>query len=652
MKSSAMAREPVTNWPIATKNPAAIIARFARMLEAIVKVLWFLLLAFFCASVVAQDGATLYQQHCAVCHNAPKGRIPALKALRGMSGTAILRALNSGTMREQAKGLSEQERAAVAAYLSGGAASKAPGTAPQAPSGLCTAGTPQVSGTPSDWNGFGASIANTRFQTTDAAGIRAEDVPKLRLKWAFSLGDVTNARGQPVSVAGRLFVGTAAGKLYALDAKTGCTYWSFDAEAAIRSGVIVGAAEQTTSRPAVFFGDAKANAYAVDADTGKLMWKAHLGDHPAAVITAAPSLAPGVVYFALSSFEELSGAQPNYQCCTFRGSVTALDASSGKILWKTYTIAQPASPTSKTKSGIQRLGPSGAAVWATPTIDLKRNLIYIATGDNYSDPPSATSDAVLALDRSSGKILWSRQMTANDAYTVDCEAAVITNCPESKGPDFDFGQPPILVALPNGKDALVIGQKSGIAYALDPDQQGAVLWQTRVGKGGSLGGIQWGSAADEKNMYVALSDIGFMVSADPDKPGEMKLALDASKGGGLFALDLLTGKKVWSAPPPSCGERKQCSPAQPAAVSGIPGVVFSGAVDGHFRAYASNTGEVIWDYDTAREYDAVNGQKAHGGAIDGGGPAVAGGMVYLYSGYSQWGGIPGNALLAFSVEGK
>lgn len=615
------------------------------------KLRWFLLVALSCASV-AQDGAVIYKQYCAACHDAPKGRIPALEALRGMSNAAILRALNSGSMREEAKSLNAQQRGAVAAYLGTGTSVPLPVTASQTASGFCSTSAPPASGTHSAWNGFGANTANTRFQTTDAAGMRAEDVPKLQLKWAFSLGDVTGARGQPVVVGGRLFAGTAAGKLYALDAKTGCTYWSFDAEAGIRSGVVVGAADQTTASPAVFFGDAKANSYALEAETGKLIWKTHLDDHPAAVITAAPTLAAGVVYVGLSSFEELSGAQPKYQCCTFRGSVAALDAASGKVLWKTYTIAQPASATTTTKSGVQRFGPSGAAVWSTPTIDLKRNAIYIATGDNYSDPPSATSDAVIALDRRSGKILWTRQMTANDAYTVDCEAPVITNCPESKGSDFDFGQPPILAPLPNGKDALVIGQKSGIAYALDPDQQGAVLWQTRVGKGGSLGGIQWGSAADEKNMYVALSDIGFKVAPDPDQPGKIKLTLDATQGGGLFALDLLTGNKVWSAPPPVCGERTRCSPAQAAAVSAIPGVVFSGSVDAHVRAYASSTGAVIWDYDTAREYDAVNGQKAHGGAIDGGGPAVVGGMVYLYSGYSQWGGIPGNALLAFSVEGK
>lgn len=283
---------------------------------------------------------------------------------------------------------------------------------------------------------------------------------------------------------------------------------------------------------------------------------------------------------------------------------------------------------------------------------MKRNAVYVATGDNYSDPPSKTSDAVLALDRATGQILWLQQMTANDAYTVDCVRPETTNCPDSKGPDFDFGQPPILASLPEGKQVLVIGQKSGVAHALDPDAKGKILWQTRVGKGGPLGGIEWGSATDQQNMYVALSDIDFRAAPDPDHPGTRKSELDPEKGGGVFALDLATGKKVWSAPPPSCGTKKNCSPAQMAAVSAIPGVIFAGSVDGHLRAYAAKTGAVVWDFDTAREYDTINGQKAHGGAIDAGGPAIAGGMVYVYSGYAQWGGVPGNVLLAFGLEGK
>ncbi len=551
-------------------------------------------------------------------------------------------------MRVQAKGMSSPERIAVAAYLSSGFLKGESAPAPQ--SAYCS----QPAGADSDaspgWNGFGAGLANKRFQDAQAAGISASDVPSLKLKWAFSLGDVTLARGQPVVVSGRLFVGSQANKLYSLDAKSGCLYWIFDADAPVRSGVVAGPGPG--GRPAVFFGDQSANAYAVGFSTGKLVWKTHAEDHYAAMITPAPSLYKGVVYFGVSSIEEVTGAMPTSECCTFRGSLVALDAATGKQVWKSYTIAEASKRTTKTKTGVQRWGPSGAGVWSTPTIDEKRDVIYIATGDNYSDPPTRTSDAVLALDRATGKMLWSRQMTARDAFTVDCIQTVRTNCPESNGPDVDFGQPPILVSLPNGKRALVIGQKSGVAHAIDPDQQGEVLWQKRLGKGGPLGGIQWGSAADHENMYAAVSDLTFHDVADPANPGTSKSELDPAKGGGLFALRLQTGEQVWNAPPPDCGARKNCSPAQSGAVTAIPGIVFSGSVDGHLRAYRSDTGEVMWDFDTVREYDVVNGGRAHGGSLDGGGPAVAGGMLYVNSGYGVFGGMPGNVLLAFSVEGK
>ena len=597
----------------------------------------------------AQNGAALYQARCAKCHDVPAGRTPGVSVLRAMTTNAILRVLESGAMRVQAKGMNSRERIAVASYLSGGFFKRE--SAPPPPqSAYCT----EAAGTHSDaspgWNGFGAGLTNTRFQDAQAAGISASDVPNLKLKWAFSLGDVTSARGQPVVVDGRLFVASQANKLYALDAKSGCLYWIFDADAPVRSGVVAGPGPGGT--PAVFFGDGSANAYAIDFSTGSLLWKTHAEDHYAAVITPAPALYKGVVYFGVSSIEEVTGAMPTSECCTFRGSLVALDAATGKQIWKSYTIAETPKRTTKTKTGVQRWGPSGAGVWSTPTIDEKRDAIYIATGDNYSDPPTRTSDAVLALDRATGKMLWSRQMTARDAFTVDCLQTAKTNCPDSNGPDLDFGQPPILVSLPNGKRALVIGQKSGVAHAIDPDQQGEVLWQKRLGKGGPLGGIQWGSAADQDRMYAAVSDVTFHAVADPDHPGTSKMELDPAKGGGLFALRLQTGDQVWNAPPTDCGARKNCSPAQSGAVTAIPGIVFSGSVDGHLRAYRSDTGEVMWDFDTVREYDVVNGGRAHGGSLDGGGPAVAGGMLYVNSGYSVFGGMPGNVLLAFSVEGK
>ena len=606
----------------------------------------FLLLVLSCASS-AQNGAALYQKHCAMCHDSAQGHAPTVQSLRAMSDTALLRALETGMMREQAKDLSAQERQALVTYLNLGSHKAEAGAAIPA-SAYCSSPFAWDGRAPS-WNGFGAGLTNTRFQTTDAAGLTLADIPKLRLRWAFGLGDVTMARGQPVVVGNRVFAATAEGKLYALDAKTGCLYWVFQAGAAIRSGVVAGAI--SPDRLAVFFGDAQANAYAVDV-SGKLLWKVHPEEHPAAVMTGAPAFADGVVYFGISSIEEVIGSNPKYECCTFRGSLVALHAATGATAWKAYTISDPPAPTKKNTIGVQLRGPSGAGVWSTPTIDVRRNAIYVATGDNYSDPPTQTSDAVLAFDRTTGKPLWSRQMTANDAYNLGCSAGDKANCPEAKGPDLDFGQPPILVSLTNGKQALVIGQKSGVAWAIDPDRNGNLLWQTRVGKGSALGGSQWGSAADERYMYVSISDIAFRAVKDvPGVDGD-KYELDSTKGGGVFALDLLTGNKVWSATPPACGDRRNCSPAQPGAVSAIPGAVFAGSLDGHLRAYANGTGEILWDVDTAREYNTVNGQKAHGGALDGGGPAIAGGLVYVYSGYSMWGEIPGNVLLAFSVDGK
>ena len=393
--------------------------------------------------------------------------------------------------------------------------------------------------------------------------------------------------------------------------------------------------------------------YALNAQTGELIWKMRPVDHFATMATATPRYYKGVVYQPFASFEEALGPDPKFGCCTFRGSVVALDAGTGKKLWQTFTIAETAKPTRKNAAGTQQFGPSGASVWSSPTIDEQLGVLYVATGDNYSDPATNTSDAILAMDLKSGELLWSSQLTKNDAYNNGCTTPQRTNCPEAHGPDYDFGQPPILVNLGSGKRALVIGQKSGMVHAIDPDQKGKILWQTRAGEGSALGGSQWGSASDGRNIYVAISDIGLGAVADPKSPQGYRLVLDPKKGGGLYALDLKTGKIVWSAKPTPCAAgRTDCSPAQSAAVSAIPGVVFSGSVDGHLRAYSASTGEVLWDTDTAREFDTVNGNPAHGGSLDAAGPAIVNGMVFVNSGYGQWGGMPGNVLLAFSVNGR
>jgi len=369
-------------------------------------------------------------------------------------------------------------------------------------------------------------------------------------------------------------------------------------------------------------------------------------------ITGAPVLYADRLYVPVSSAEEGSAADRSYPCCTFRGSVVALDAMTGKKLWQTYTIQQEPRPTRKNPQGVQLWGPSGAAIWSAPTIDTQRGMIYVTTGDNYSDPATRTSDAILALDLKTGKMLWSRQFTGKDAFNVACMVGASANCPEANGPDLDFGSSAILRTLPNGKRILLAGQKSGIVHAIDPDRKGAIVWEQRVGRGSALGGIQWGPAADEDNIYVALSDIGIKLKQSPG--AAMTVELNGKQGGGIFAYDLATGERHWAAAPPGCGGRPNCSPAQSAAVSVIPGAVFSGSVDGHMRAYSTQEGRVLWDFDTVREFKTTNAVTAKGGSLDGpgGSATIAGGMLFLGSGYGLWGGMPGNVLLGFSADGK
>jgi len=504
------------------------------------------------------------------------------------------------------------------------------------------------------WTGWGVSVSQQRFQPADMARLSAANAPKLKLKWAFGFPDVTQAHGQPAIAGGRIFVGSAAKKVYSLDAKTGCIYWSFDTDAPVRTAISIGPQGPGWS---VYFGDQRANVYALDAVSGKLLWKTHVDDHPIAVITGAPTLAEGRLYVPVSSGEEVMGvAIPKYECCKFRGSVSALDTATGKVVWKSYTIPEEPKPVRKSAQGVQLWGPSGAGVWSSPTVDLKRKRVYVTTGDSYSDPAAKTSDAFIAFDLETGKLVWSHQLTEGDAFTVDCDfpEAMRTTCPEAKGPDFDFGSSAILVDLPNGRSALIAGQKSGMVHALDPDRGGELLWQKRVGQGSRLGGVQWGIAADTTNVYVAVSDVQIKPVAQ-GTPGAqvtsgISYLLDPKAGGGLFALKLETGETVWQRPHPGCGEKPGCSPAQSAAVTAIPGVVFSGGLDGHLRAYSSVDGRIVWDVDTMRDYETVNGVKAKGGSLDGPGAVVVDGMLYVNSGYSFIGHTPGNVLLAFGVD--
>jgi polyvinyl alcohol dehydrogenase (cytochrome) len=494
------------------------------------------------------------------------------------------------------------------------------------------------------WNGWGKDLDNTRYQPEPA--IRATDVAKLGLKWTFGYQSGTEF-GQPTVVDGRLFVSSSAGRIYALDSKTGCTYWTYDAAAGSRTAIFIGELGQSKravlpkklkrtlahldvikAPSAAFFGDDSGAVYALDAQKGTLLWKSQVDTHPLARIVGAPTLYNDRLYVVTASSEDKMAGSPGYGCCTFRGSVAALDIGSGRLVWKSYTVLEEPQPTRKNSAGVQEFGPAGAAIVAAPTVDPKRNVLYVATGGSATGFEQSLTDAVAAFDLSDGKLRWVKQLS------VKGEVA-------SSG----FMGSAILRTLSTGNQIILAGQLSGVVYGLDPDHGGEILWQTRVAASGSTaaaatapgaaansgdGGIAWGGSADHRNFYVALSGL----AAQP-----------ANAGGSLTALDMKTGVVRWTtpAPQPACAWTGDCSHAQAQAVTVMPGVAFSGSMDGHLRAYSTIDGKILWDFDTAKAFQTQNGVRASGGPLDHGGATVVNGSVYINS---------GNALLAFSVDAK
>lgn len=354
----------------------------------------------------------------------------------------------------------------------------------------------------------------------------------------------------------------------------------------------------------------------------------------------------------------------DYACCTFRGSLVALDARTGAKQWQTFVIPEVAHPIDrKNASGKQLMGPAGAAIWSAPMVDPKRGLVYVATGDSYTDVETKGDDAVFAMEMKSGKIRWQHQVTENDNFVMGCGPTSKTgNCPSPTGPDYDFGATPILMKTASGKSVLMAGQKSGIVYGFNPDN-GKLLWKTQVGLGSALGGVEWGIGADDKRLYVPIADLGGLFAERRNTPDLMPGVSGAKPG--LYALDPATGKILWSTPAPKApchyaadkDKPSACMRAQSAAPAVIPGVVFSGTLDGWFRAYDAKTGKIVWEYSTtAQTYDTVNGIKGQpGGSIDGMGPTVANGMIYTMSGFngaSRVGSNGVNVLLAFSRDGQ
>lgn len=586
------------------------------------------------ATAADPDGSMLFRQNCAVCHGGNgNGRAPAASALGLMSAESVLRALDSGLMREQGSVLSANEKRVLAEFLSG----RKIGEPTRTTTGFCPPGGAGFAPGGSAWNGWSTDTTNARFQSAQAAGLSSAEVPRLRLKWAFAFPDTFIANAQPSITGGRIFVPSANRHVYSLDARTGCQYWSFEAEAPVRTAMTVATLGGDRPRHVAFFGDQRANTYALDASNGELLWKVRADDHPRAKMVGSPTYFEGRLYVPVTAGEEGPAVSPKYECCSARGALLALDAATGRQIWKTYTIAETPRVIGHNKEGTPIWGPSGASIWSAPTVDSEKKLLYASTGDNFSGRPTENSDAVVAFDMLSGRIIWSKQLTGGDVYNNACISSTRQNCPDENGPDADIASSPILIRTAAGKRLLLVGQKSGVFHALDPDRKGEIVWQTRVGAGGIVGGIMFGSATDGKRVFVAISDLKF--ATETINAGNR---WNPKFGGGITALDVVSGRKLWAAPPGVCDDRPNCAPAQSAAVTGIPGAVFSGSFDSHLRAYSAEDGTVLWDFDTYRRFETVNGLTARGGALTGGGPAVIDGTVYAGA---------GSVLLAFSIDG-
>ena len=603
-------------------------------------------------------GSTIFGNSCGGCHGKLEAA-PSPAMLKKLTPEKIYEAITIGDMKNQAANLTDKQKRDIAEWIGGRQLGASAGGDIKAMSNACSDNPPikDLTSVPG-WNGWSPDTHNSRFQPAKAAGLQPASVARLQLKWAFGLPATSSAYGQPSIVDGRVFLGSDSGFVYSIDAATGCAHWSFQAQSGLRSAVVIGPAKPGSSKYAAFFGDIRGNVYSVDAANGELLWKMSIDPHPLSRITAGIKFHNGRLYVPVASLEEPESSSFNYPCCTFRGMVAALDAATGKQIWKTYTIAE--TPTARTSAaGKSFMGPSGGGVWGPITVDTKRHALYIGTGNAFSEPDTGRSDALMALDIDSGRILWVQQDQPGDVWHTGCPAGPPPPgfpprsagrapalpgrgagagrrgggggggrpqmpdsyyCPDARNnPDWDFSAGVMLVNLPNGKSLVVAGQKSGMVWAHDPDQKGALVWKSDI----SRGQIVFGGAADDENAYFAM------------------------RGSVVAAVRLSDGMERWATtvqPPESMSMHRGFS----AAVTVIPGVVFAPGLDGVLRALAANDGRIIWQYDTTQDTTTVNGVPGRGGSIGSAGATVANGMVFVTSGYTGFqGGQPGNLLLAF-----
>jgi polyvinyl alcohol dehydrogenase (cytochrome) len=542
-------------------------------------------------------------------------------------------------MSDQAKGLKESERKELVHYLTGSYVDEH-----QTPPEI-----PRCKGNQISFNLIKLpSKSNWGYETSrfvSESEISKDNVNQLRLKWAVSFPGVARARSLPTIAYGSVYVGSQDGHVYALDLETGCVKWRSRVSAEVRTGIVVESLdESSSSNPRAFFGDLLGRIHALDAFTGDILWSIRADNHSGATITGNPLLHENVLFVPVSSLEVLTAADPNYPCCTFRGSVVALDLDKGDIIWRHYTIPNPPAKLGQSHAGVPQYGPSGAAVWGSAAVDNETGVLYHGSSENYSSPADGNSDAVFAVDISTGRRYWQKQLLAGDAWNGGCYfgGSEHPNCPKEIGPDFDVSAPPLVIKIESDKKILVVGQKSGVVHGLDPSDDGSVLWRTRVGTGGVYGGIHFGMANEGPRVYVPIVDILI------DSVGK---SFEGEKFSGLHAINAESGDVLWSQmTPPICEGKKKCNAGISAAVTAIPGVVFAGHLDGMLRAYDGFNGDILWEIDTSLDFETVNGYQAHGGSISGPGPAVGDGHLLVNSGYDFGDQMPGSLLMTFSLQ--
>ncbi len=581
-------------------------------------------------------GAKLFADHCATCHLGGVEKAPSPTMIGMMTPEAVFSTITTGIMQAQGASLSESERRQIAEYLTGRKAGEGEQFPPPKCRGVAAAFDYSA---PPGVVGWGFDTRGTHFVPGAVAGVTKASAPRLRLKWAFAYPGANRARSQPAVAGGAVIVGSHNGQVLALDRQTGCVRWTYAALGEVRTGILVSPwkAGDRTARPMAAFGDILGNVYVVDAASGALVWRDRPDAFPTATITATPTLFQGRLYVGLSSLEEASAADPKYPCCKFRGSIVAYDFATGRQIWRRFTIDQPASLQGKNRAGTDAFGPAGAAIWNSSVIDEARRQLLFATGDNYADPATKLGDAVVALDLDDGHVKWSYQATQDDVWNAGCVLGT-PSCTHPAAPDFDFGAGVVLAEAGGGRDLVLAGQKSGSVFAIDP-ANGRLVWSRRLGRGGAQGGVHFGLAVAGSRVFVPISDMPHGQASGKAHPG-------------LYALDVGTGRLLWSAPGPfdTCNGRDLCFPGISAAISASPGLVYAGGMDGVLRVYDAATGKVVWRYDTTREIATVSGARASGGAIGGGSaPVVDGGMLFANSGYGANLHMPGHLLLAFGA---